>query len=35
MFFQTVTSLFNTGDFNDLPVFDPLCIGDLQANGGL
>jgi len=27
--------LFNTSDFGALPVFDPLCIGDLQANGGL
>lgn len=35
MFFQTVTSIFNTSDIGSIPDFDPLCIADLQANGGL
>jgi predicted Zn-dependent protease len=35
MFFQTVTSIFNTSDVATIPEFDPLCIADLQANGGL
>ncbi len=35
MFFQTVTSIFNTSDVATIPDFDPLCIADLQANGGL
>lgn len=35
MFFQTVTNSFNNGDLDSLANFDPLCIGDLQANGGL
>jgi len=35
MYFQTVTNLLNGIDIEDLPNFDPLCIGDLQANGGL
>lgn len=35
MFFETVTNVFNTTDFDAIPVFDPLCIADLQANGGL
>lgn len=35
MFFQTVTSVFNSSDINTIPEFDPLCIADLQANGGL
>lgn len=35
MFFQTVTSIFNSSDINTIPEFDPLCIADLQANGGL
>jgi len=34
MYFQTVTSLFNT-NLESLPSFDALCIQDLQANGGL
>jgi hypothetical protein len=35
MFFETVTNSFNTSDINAIPDFDPLCIADLQANGGL
>ena len=35
MFFQTVTNVFNNGDLTTIPDFDPLCIADLQANGGL
>lgn len=35
MFFQTVTSVFNNSDTGSIPDFDPLCIADLQANGGL
>ena len=35
MFFQTVTSIFNSSDIATIPEFDPLCIADLQANGGL
>lgn len=35
MYFQTVTSIFNSSDVETIPDFDPLCIADLQANGGL
>lgn len=35
MFFETVTNVFNTANFDAIPEFDPLCIADLQANGGL
>ncbi len=35
MFFQTVTSIFNNSDIGSIPEFDPLCIADLQGNGGL
>lgn len=35
MFFQTVTNSFNNGNLESLANFDPLCVGDLQANGGL
>lgn len=35
MFFQAVTNSFNTINMSDIPDFDPLCIADLQANGGL
>lgn len=35
MFFETVTNVFNNSDFESIPDFDPLCIADLQANGGL
>lgn len=35
MFFETVTNIFNNSDFGSIPDFDPLCIADLQANGGL
>lgn len=35
MFFQTVTDVFTNPDFTAVPAFDPLCIADLQANGGL
>ncbi len=35
MFFQTVTSVFNSSDIDTIPEFDPLCIADLQGNGGL
>ena len=34
MYFQTVTNVFNNSNVDTLPVFDPLCIADLQANGG-
>ncbi len=32
---SVMTSMFNTDNFEDIPNFDPLCIQDLQANGGL
>ena len=35
MFFETVSNVFNNSDFSSIPDFDPLCIADLQANGGL
>lgn len=35
MFFQTVTNSFNNGNLENLANFDPLCIQDMQANGGL
>ncbi|AWH74894.1 membrane metalloprotease [Dokdonia sp. Dokd-P16] len=35
MYFQTVTTIFNTSNTASLPDFDALCIQDLQANGGL
>jgi hypothetical protein len=35
MYFQTVTTIFNTSNTASLPNFDALCIQDLQANGGL
>lgn len=35
MFFQTVSNSFSALEMNEIPNFDPLCIGDLQANGGL
>ncbi|MFT5751434.1 MAG: hypothetical protein ACI86L_000935, partial [Dokdonia sp.] len=35
MYFQTVTNIFNNSNLSSIPDFDPLCIADLQANGGL
>lgn len=35
MFFETVTNVFNNSNIGSIPDFDPLCIADLQANGGL
>lgn len=35
MYFQAVTTVFNTSMTAPIPNFDPLCIQDLQANGGL
>lgn len=35
MYFQTVTNVFNNSSLSSIPDFDPLCIADLQANGGL
>ena len=35
MYFQTVTSLFNSTNLESIPDFDILCLQDLQANGGL
>jgi len=32
---STMTNIFNTSNIEDIPDFDPLCIQDLQANGGL
>jgi hypothetical protein len=35
MYFQTVTNIFNNSSLSSIPDFDPLCIADMQANGGL
>lgn len=35
MYFETVTNVFNNSSIDSIPDFDPLCIADLQANGGL
>lgn len=35
MYFQTVTNVFNNSSLSSIPDFDPLCIADLQSNGGL
>ncbi len=35
MYFETVTNIFNTSNIGSIPDFDPLCIADMQANGGL
>ena len=32
---STMTNIFNTSDINNIADFDPLCIQDLQSNGGL
>ena len=32
---SVMTSMFNTSSIDAIPDFDPLCIQDLQANGGL
>lgn len=34
MYFQTVTNVLSGIEIEDIPNFDPLCIADLQANGG-
>ena len=34
MYFQTVTTIFNTSNIASIPEFDEFCIADLQANGG-
>ncbi|TVZ51655.1 hypothetical protein [Dokdonia sp. Hel_I_53] len=35
MYFQTVTSVFDTSGVDNIPDFDSFCIADLQANGGM
>lgn len=35
MYFQTVTNVFNDSSVSSIPDFDPQCIADMQANGGL